>query len=90
MLLAKVIGTVVATRKNQNLVGSKFLIVETLEEMKDGGRRLVAVDQAGAGIGELVLVALGSAARQEPSSENSSIDAAIVGIVDNPDEIYIR
>ena len=90
MLLAKVIGTVVATRKNQNLVGSKFLIVETLEEMKDGGRRLVAVDQAGAGIGELVLVALGSAARQEPMAENSSIDAAIVGIVDNPDEIYIR
>lgn len=90
MLLAKVIGTVVATRKNQNLVGSKFLIVETLKEMKDGGRRLVAVDQAGAGIGELVLVALGSAARQEPSAENSSIDAAIVGIVDNPDEIYIR
>ena len=90
MLLAKVIGTVVATRKNQNLVGSKFLIVETLEEMKDGGRRLVAVDQAGAGIGELVLVALGSAARQEMGAENSSIDAAIVGIVDNPDEIYIR
>ena len=90
MLLAKVIGTVVATRKNQNLVGSNVLIVETIEEMKDGGRRLVAVDQAGAGIGELVLVALGSAARQEPGAENSSIDAAIVGIVDNPDEIYIR
>ncbi len=90
MLLAKVIGTVVATRKNENLIGSKFLIVETIKEMKDGGRRLVAVDQAGAGIGELVLVALGSAARMESGAENSSIDAAIVGIVDNPDEIYIR
>ena len=90
MLLGKVIGTVVATRKNQNLIGSKFLVVETIETMKDGGRRLVAVDQVGAGIGELVLVAVGSAARQEPSYECSSIDAAIVGIVDNPDEIYIR
>lgn len=90
MLLAKVIGTVVATRKNANLIGSKLMIVETIEEMKDGGRRLVAVDQAGAGIGELVLIALGSAARQEPSYENASIDAAIVGIIDNPNEIYIR
>ena len=90
MLLAKVIGTVVATRKNSNLVGNKFLIIETLEEMKDGGRRLVAVDQVGAGIGELVLVALGSAARMEISAQSASVDAAIVGIVDNPDEIYIR
>ncbi len=90
MLLAKVIGTVVATRKNTNLIGSKLMIVETVEAMKDGGRRLVAVDQAGAGIGELVLIALGSAARQEAGYEGSSIDAAIVGIIDNPEEIYIR
>lgn len=90
MLLAKVIGTVVATRKNSNLVGNKFMIIETLEQMKDGGRRLVAVDQVGAGIGDLVLVVLGSAARMEPSAQEASVDAAIVGIVDNPDEIYIR
>ena len=90
MLIAKVIGTVVATRKNSNLIGNKFMIVETLDQMKDGHRRLVAVDQTGAGIGDLVLVALGSAARMESSALNASVDAAIVGIVDNPDEIYIR
>lgn len=90
MLLGKVIGTVVSTRKNDNLIGNKFMIIESLEQMKDGGRRLVAVDQVGAGIGDLVLVALGSAARMEMSAQNSSVDAAIVGIVDNPDEIYIR
>ena len=90
MLIAKVIGTVVATRKNSNLIGNKFMIVETLDQMKDGHRRLVAVDQTGAGLGDLVLVALGSAARMEASALNASVDAAIVGIVDNPDEIYIR
>lgn len=90
MLIAKVIGTVVSTRKNDNLIGNKFMIVETIKEMNDGGRRLVAVDQVGAGIGDLVLVALGSAARMENSGMNASIDAAIVGIVDNEDEIYIR
>lgn len=90
MLLGKVIGTVVSTRKNDNLIGNKFMIIETLEQMHDGGRRLVAVDQVGAGIGDLVLVALGSAARMEMGAQNASVDAAIVGIVDNPDEIYIR
>ncbi len=90
MLLGKVIGTVVSTRKNDNLIGNKFMIIETLEQMNDGCRRLVAVDQVGAGIGDLVLVALGSAARMEMGAQNSSVDAAIVGIVDNPDEIYIR
>lgn len=90
MIIAKVIGTVVATRKNENLNGSKFMIVETLPVMKGEAQRLVAVDQAGAGIGDLVLVALGSAARMEGKAENASIDAAIVGIVDNPSEIFVK
>ncbi|MBQ7915528.1 MAG: EutN/CcmL family microcompartment protein [Firmicutes bacterium] len=89
MLIAKVIGTVVATRKNSNLIGSKFMIVETLPVMGET-QRLVAVDQAGAGIEDLVLVALGSAARMQSGSENSSTDAAIVGIIDNPEEIFIK
>lgn len=90
MLIAKVIGTVVATRKNSNLIGSKFMIVETLPVMKEDARRLVAVDQAGAGIDDLVLVALGSAARMQTGCQDASIDAAIVGIVDNPDEIFVK
>ena len=90
MIIAKVIGTVVATRKNSNLIGSKFMIVEPLGVMKYDGKRLVAVDQAGAGIDDLVLVSMGSAARIQSGYEHASIDAAIVGIVDNPTEIYVK
>ena len=90
MLIAKGIGTVIATRKNSNLIGSKFMIVEPLPVMNAGKERLVAVDQAGAGIDDLVLVALGSAARMQTGCQDASIDAAIVGIVDNPEEIIIK
>lgn len=90
MLIAKVIGTVVSTRKNRNLIGSKFMLVETLPVMKEEPRRLVAVDQAGAGISDLVLVSVGSAARIENGAEYASIDAAIVGVIDSPDEIVIK
>lgn len=86
MIVGKVVGSVVATRKNEKLVGSKFLVVEPLPSMS-GGRgereRIVAVDHVGAGIDEIVLVALGSAARIGNDLEHSPIDAAIVGIVDN-------
>lgn len=82
MIVGKVVGSVVATRKNENLLGSKFMIVEPLDDMGSKGR-LVAVDNVGAGIGELVLVALGSAARIGCGMEASPIDAAIVGIVDH-------
>ncbi len=81
MLVGRVVGSVVATRKNENLVGSKFLIVEPCGDM--GQKKIVAVDNVGAGIGEIVLVALGSAARIGISAENSPVDAAIVGIVDD-------
>lgn len=89
MLIAKVIGTVVSTRKNNNLIGCKFLVVEAIEQMNNNKLRMVAVDQVGAGIGDTVLVTLGSAARIESYNNNSSIDAAIVGIVDNENEIVI-
>ena len=90
MLIAKVIGTVIATRKNSNLIGSKFMIVEPHPGMNAGTERLVAGGQAGAGIDDLVLVALGSAARMQTGCQDASIDAAIVGIVDNPEEIIIK
>lgn len=83
MIVGKVVGTIVATRKNENLRGSKFLIVEPFEKMQRGLGRIVAIDNVGAGIGEIVLVATGSAARIGCNMKDSPIDAAIVGIVDD-------
>ncbi len=83
MIIGKVTGSVVSTRKNENLVGNKFMIVEPVKSMAAGGASLVAVDNIGAGIGEYVLVALGSAARIGCDKEKTPIDAAIVGIIDN-------
>ncbi len=83
MLVGKVIGSIVSTRKNENLIGSKFMIVEPLSVMGEGQKRIVAVDNVGAGIGEIVLVALGSAARIGCNMADSPVDAAIVGIVDD-------
>ncbi len=85
MIIGKVIGSVVSTRKDENLVGNKFMIVEPLKSMKVTGN-LVATDNIGAGIGEIVLVALGSAARVG-GAETAPIDAAIVGIVDDCSEL---
>ena len=83
MVVGKVIGSIVSTRKNENLIGSKFMIVEPLTVMGGGAQRIVAVDNVGAGIGEIVLVATGSAARIGCSKPQSPIDAAIVGIIDD-------
>ena len=83
MVVGKVIGSIVSTRKNENLIGSKFMIVEPLSVMKNDAERIVAVDNVGAGIGEIVLVAVGSAARIGCNMADSPVDAAIVGIVDD-------
>ncbi len=82
MIIGKVIGSVVSTRKNDNLVGSKFMVVEPLSDLGDPAKKIVAVDNVGAGIGEIVLVATGSAARVGCGMAQSPVDAAIVGIVD--------
>lgn len=88
MIIGKVVGTVICTRKNTNLVGNKFLIVDPMDKMGAGSAdRIVAVDNVGAGIGEIVLVATGSAARVGCGNENSPVDACIVGIVDDPEKI---
>jgi ethanolamine utilization protein EutN len=81
MLIGKVVGYVVSTRKCDNLVGNKFMIVEPIPSLKVDNR-IVAVDKVGAGIGELVLIAQGSAARIGCGSPQAPIDAAIVGIID--------
>ncbi len=82
MIICKVAGSIVATRKNEKLIGSKFMVVEPLDIRNEYGKSLIAVDQVGAGIGEVVLVALGSAARIGCDTPDSPIDAAIIGIVD--------
>ncbi len=84
MVVGKVVGSIVSTRKNENLVGNKFMIVEPVPSMKGEGGSFVAIDNIGAGIGEYVLVARGSAARIGCGVENSPVDAAIVGIIDDP------
>ncbi len=81
LIIGRVVGSVIATRKNSQLVGQKLMIVRPL----DGGDHsaVVAIDNVGAGIGEVVLVATGSAARVGCGLEKAPVDAAIVGIVDN-------
>ena len=82
MIIGKVVGSLFSTRKSEKLVGNKFMIVEPVESMRNTGSRLVAIDIIGAGIGEYVLVALGSAARIGCDMADAPIDAAIVGIID--------
>ncbi len=84
MIVGKVVGSVVSTRKNDNLVGNKFMIVEPVKSMKGDVGTFVAIDNIGAGIGEYVLVACGSAARIGCDMESAPVDAAIVGIIDDP------
>ncbi len=86
MILGKVIGTVWSTKKDENLVGSKLLIVRQLSlDFKEKENFVVAVDSVGAGEGEIVLVATGSSARQTNNTKNRPIDAVIMAIVDKLD-----
>lgn len=82
MIIGKVVGSLFSTRKSEKLVGNKFMIVEPVETMRNTGSRLVAIDIIGAGIGEYVLVAQGSAARIGCDMSDAPVDAAIVGIID--------
>ena len=83
MLLGKIVGTVVATRKDPRLVSNKLLVVRPIDPHgKAEGNYLVAIDTVDAGVGETVLVVSGSAARMASGLKDCPIDAAIVGIVD--------
>lgn len=80
------IGTVVATRKDENLVGTKLMITQPLNiDLEPVGEPLIAVDTVGAGIGELVLFSKGTAARIAARKMDSPIDVSIVGIIDEMD-----
>ena len=83
MLLAKIVGTVVATRKDPRLVSSKLLVARQIDPRgKPEGGYLVAVDTVDAGVGETVLIVSGSSARMAAGMKDCPIDAAVVGIVD--------
>ena len=82
MVQGIVVSHIVSTKKQDSLVGSKFMEVRILENNTPTDKFLVAVDSVGAGIGETVLVTLGSSARLALANVNSPVDAVIVGIVD--------
>ena len=83
MNLGKVIGTVVSTRKEEELKGLRFLLVRELDQsMKETGKMVVATDGVGAGTGEVVLYCSGSSARQTVATKDRPVDATIMAIVD--------
>jgi microcompartment protein CcmK/EutM len=86
MQIAKVVGDVVATRKDENLTGLKLLILQPLTPEGDpAGRTLIAVDAAGAGVGERVFFVRGKEASFPFHPMEAPVDAGIVGIVDHWD-----
>lgn len=92
MILARVEGSLVATKKTDSMTGSKLLLVRPLilenpkdKTLRDGKNTLVAVDQLGVGEGEVVLVAQGSSARLAMDSKTIPVDAVVIGIVDSVD-----
>jgi len=83
MQLARVIGTLVATRKDEKMEGLKFLVVRPIDtDGREASNALVAVDAVGAGVGEVVMIATGSSARQTVLTDRRPCDAVIMAIVD--------
>jgi ethanolamine utilization protein EutN len=82
MLKGIVVGNVVSTKKQESLMGSKFLEINLIENGIKTDKYIIAVDSVGAGIGEVVLVTTGSSARLALRNQFEPVDAVIVGIVD--------
>lgn len=83
MILARIVGTVVSTRKDPRLEGKTLLIVKPISpDGQDESGYLIAVDAVGAGYRETVLVVSGSSARMASECKDRPVDAAIIGIVD--------
>jgi ethanolamine utilization protein EutN len=88
MVLARIVGTVVATRKDPRLVSNKLLLarpVDPRDRTRLEGSYLVAVDTVDAGVGETVLIVSGSSARMASGMKDCPVDAVVVGIVDTVD-----
>jgi microcompartment protein CcmK/EutM len=84
MLIAKVVGTAVATVKDTNLTGTKLLVVrEANVKGEPAGKPLVAIDSVDAGVNDLVLIASGSSARQTNITKDRPVDAVIMAILDS-------
>jgi ethanolamine utilization protein EutN len=90
MFLARVIGSVVSTKKDETMRGQKLLLLRPMlvdeakpAQFRAGANTIVAVDALGAGIGDLVLFCQGSSARQASGMKTLPIDAAVVGLVDS-------
>jgi microcompartment protein CcmK/EutM len=84
MILARVVGTVVATRKDEKLFGAKLLVVRNVDPQgKDEAGYSVAVDTVDAGLRDKVLIVTGSSARMAAGMKDCPVDAAIVGVVDS-------
>jgi len=95
MLIAKVVGDIVASHKADGLAGQKLLLVQPLDvKGTPKGNPLVAVDAVGAGSGEWVVLCQGSSARMTPVSEGRPVDAVVIGIIDTiqfeGDEVYSK
>ena len=82
MLMGKIVGHIVSTRKNEKLVGSKIMEVQLMENDQLKDRYIIALDSVGAGIGERVLITTGCSARLAMPDNTAPTDAVIVGIVD--------
>ena len=82
MLKGVVISNIVSTRKQDALVGSKFLEIRLIENGQNTDKFMIAVDSVGAGIGETVLITTGSSARLALHNTDTPVDAVVVGIVD--------
>ncbi len=84
MLIARVIGTTVSTIKDEKLTGRKLLIVRQTDEHGEAfGKPFVAIDSVDAGVGDLVLTAAGSSARQTELTKDTPVDAVIMAVIDS-------
>lgn len=83
MLIAKVIGTTVSTVKDEKLTGRKLMVVQQTDEFGNAvGKPFVAIDTVDAGVGDLVLTAAGSSARQTTITKDTPVDAVIMAMID--------
>jgi microcompartment protein CcmK/EutM len=83
MLLGKVVGTLVATQKDEKLEGFKFLVVKRLNiENEETGDYVIAADAVRAGVGDVIMYATGSSARQTVLTDKRPCDAVVMAIVD--------
>ena len=83
MLMGRVVGNIVSTRKNEDIVGSKILEIRLIKTRQETDEYIVAIDSVGAGIGENVLITTGSGARLALANPSAPVDAVVVGIIDD-------